>query len=1271
MAESGAARPAEPDPPWTVHESDGHFYWYSDPELGGDGTSTWENPEMQAEAFAPRIVELPEGASTELQAESLESVAGEPPEAEESPTAYGTIEPPEGDSTELQAESLEPVAGEPPVANEPLEADEPPTADEPPAAATTGEDSAADVKPPNQIVSDQKTDGHAQTYAELTVSGSPEIASKEAPQLPPPPPQLQSAVPSSVGALPSLPPPPPIEDRRPTLPPRPMMADSGNQEDEDACAVFMVAIVNRRGNIEGQANLTVNMDEKKFYFDIKSSSMFSKPVQKVYAASLIEKLERHRSKAQFKFYICDGTQLKVLFASSDARETFGALATLINPNIWTIYEGEWVDEISDAGSETTYMCYRVSRSRGAMQTEKRVLCVDVESARVLVVDPSLYDRYCGREAAREASQHRRSSKLSHESTPEMLFGLERMKKEIAYGERTWTEIKVDANCVIKVHSKLMHTHGNVQLHRRLNTGGVSPGAAEELSAPGQSTAHLRSRSVVTRRSFSSSVDNRARTNSTAMVDKVRARDTGHGRGNDAITFTVYANGMEKSPTRKEEFTFASATVCARFCGYLNPHILGIHPSTILERGWKTVAKCDTKLSVFITTWNVGETKPLPSLGAYFPWLRPQQGGRVKLELPNIFVIGLQECKKGHRSLWLRSIRDAIDDAVSQNREDAGNRIPHSSGRGSAYKLVSSIHMVQMSLYVFAAPENAREITDVRTESVPTGLGGVYGNKGCEDHVAVHAYMGLQDLCQSDHRPVVFQAHVKTQLPYINIHAPSRFMGGKTCDMCFVDARVVVEELEEVVERMNDDFDEMSDVINPNPKKSKNPINKLVKKLSKILKKKKKKKKTVVRALNEPAADVPGDLNTVEAQWEDGQMPVIVPAVGDVAYVRNQMILVAISKKCRGAKTNKWAFAGVASISIADADEDNMDVPSATSARLSSNNKSTAADLALDSAEGEENTIRVPFGPTDVRLSGVTVGYISGTILVRSIDRTSEALQRKGSAMKSHETASESSSSGWKQRSRLMKRLKRQSEHFGSLKGESLLDSMVHNEPKTPVSQRKKKGRGSFNWRKVKDKITERPENIADVAIAKLMSMRSERTETTNQLPKTSDDSAAFTVTNKNEYGQDDSTSIEYDGDDCYEEEQGERNNYEKSSSPPSSLPLQPRATSQAIMAAKETGAGESSDARTEARRKRRASVKRLTEARKLRLQEARQKARQAEILEAEANERKMKERKHAEANVEQVYEAPPVIPSVLSSVANVNGDSRLPPPPPPPPPPPI
>jgi hypothetical protein len=540
-------------------------------------------------------------------------------------------------------------------------------------------------------------------------------------------------------------------------------------------------------------------------------------------------------------------------------------------------------------------------------------------------------------------------------------------------------------------------------------------------------------------------------------------------------------------------------------------------------------------------------------------------------------------------------------------------------------------------------------------------------------------MGLQDMRQSDHRPVVFQATVRTQLPYINVHAPSRFMGGITCDLCFTDVHVVVEEVEEVIERMNDDFDEMSDVIDPNPKKTKNPLKKMVKKLTKVFKKKNKAKSagkirrtlskrstgrrkrpqdkrraasvaegggdttqnasvrmrssshnggnshwkfsltsspwkpgktqeqreaedkqnrtlkarkswsklhtsiaataalksplaktqpasggsaevgseasssfasgwtytcpnptqvrldflspalhlggtsTVVRALNEPAATVPGDLNTVEAQWADGQMPVLVPAVGDVAYVRDQMLLVAVSKKRRGAKSNKWMLAGVASISMAETEEEKRHAPTGAASSSQAKRSSSAAGVAFDSAEGEENAIRVCFGPTDVRLSGVTVGHISGTILVRTIDRSLAAVQRKGSVLGSPRSSSDQASSGGavnnnnkkKNRSMMMKRLKRQSQHFGSVRGASLLEgagalaggSVAETSTADKVAdamdqkrdnfRKKKKGRGSFNWKRVKDQVGESAKkepaagraDVADEAIARLMILR--------------------------------------------------------------------------------------------------------------------------------------------------------------------------------------
>ena len=40
-------------------------------------------------------------------------------------------------------------------------------------------------------------------------------------------------------------------------------------------------------------------------------------------------------------------------------------------------------------------------------------------------------------------------------------------------------------------------------------------------------------------------------------------------------------------------------------------------------------------------------------------------------------------------------------------------------------------MVQLNVYMYALASIASEISEVKTETVPTGLGGVYGNKGKE------------------------------------------------------------------------------------------------------------------------------------------------------------------------------------------------------------------------------------------------------------------------------------------------------------------------------------------------------------------------------------------------------------------------------------------------------------------------------------------------------------------------------------------------------------
>ena len=526
---------------------------------------------------------------------------------------------------------------------------------------------------------------------------------------------------------PSLPPPPPASDRRPTLPPRPNL--SFTSIDDEPQPEFLIAVVNRRGNIQSQAILTVNVDEEKVYIDNKLLNSASNPFRKVYAVETIEKLERHRSKPQLKIYFQDGTRLKVLFGSRDSSETFGALVLLINNNISMFYEGEWVDEISSKSDGTTYVCYQVTR-KGAFQTEKRILCVDVHAASVLVVEPSVYEKFCGREACKKFEKFQRQLKTNKQHLgSRQILGLESMKIGGANGHSGWMEIKVDKSCAIKVHAKHSYTHTNVQNENRMNhtaTGDVN-GVNEETSLHDQTKTRTISDSETRPRSRSSHRGGPRFTSfghisELISTEKLTVKKEDRGSGSNSITLMHHGNGTDDEFTRKEEFSFASAKVCARFCGYLNPYILGIDPNVIRRNGWKAILEDKIQKNIFITTWNVGETKPSSSLKSYTSWLRPQKGGAL-MPLPNIFVIGLQECKKSHRALWLRALRDSIDDAVSEHYRKT------SLSRRTAYNLVSSVHMVQMSLYIFVAATVAHEITDVRTDSVPTGIGGMYGNKG--------------------------------------------------------------------------------------------------------------------------------------------------------------------------------------------------------------------------------------------------------------------------------------------------------------------------------------------------------------------------------------------------------------------------------------------------------------------------------------------------------------------------------------------------------------
>lgn len=116
------------------------------------------------------------------------------------------------------------------------------------------------------------------------------------------------------------------------------------------------------------------------------------------------------------------------------------------------------------------------------------------------------------------------------------------------------------------------------------------------------------------------------------------------------------------------------------------------------------------LSLFVTTWNVGNEPPPLSLT---DWM-PTQGY-------DLFVIGAQECT-------FTPCTDISGRPLYASTESAwvGCLTAHLSHE---YVLVSSLSLREIRLVIFARASCARHIKNVTTDTVATGIGDVVGNKG--------------------------------------------------------------------------------------------------------------------------------------------------------------------------------------------------------------------------------------------------------------------------------------------------------------------------------------------------------------------------------------------------------------------------------------------------------------------------------------------------------------------------------------------------------------
>ena len=97
--------------------------------------------------------------------------------------------------------------------------------------------------------------------------------------------------------------------------------------------------------------------------------------------------------------------------------------------------------------------------------------------------------------------------------------------------------------------------------------------------------------------------------------------------------------------------------------------------------------------------------------------------------PDLVIIGMQECSKKYKANWQKTILTHLNDSLTTSSNSLSSKNPF---HFNEYLLISTVSMVQLNVYMYALASIASEISEVKTETVPTGLGGVYGNKGKEN-----------------------------------------------------------------------------------------------------------------------------------------------------------------------------------------------------------------------------------------------------------------------------------------------------------------------------------------------------------------------------------------------------------------------------------------------------------------------------------------------------------------------------------------------------------
>ena len=138
------------------------------------------------------------------------------------------------------------------------------------------------------------------------------------------------------------------------------------------------------------------------------------------------------------------------------------------------------------------------------------------------------------------------------------------------------------------------------------------------------------------------------------------------------------------------------------------------------------------LTIFVGSWNLGNS----------PWAGEDLHAFIPPMKYDLYVIGLQECSKGHRDQWLLELRNHIQQSgtTSANSPAAGENdatSPSSSDDGPAeaddarqpYALLGVVKLWEIVMMVLIRRPLISRVTNLCMDTVASGIADVMGNKG--------------------------------------------------------------------------------------------------------------------------------------------------------------------------------------------------------------------------------------------------------------------------------------------------------------------------------------------------------------------------------------------------------------------------------------------------------------------------------------------------------------------------------------------------------------